>query len=223
MTRPEPGCGATAARLEQSGYRPVSAPFLSVRPCHTSLPAAAGLQAVIAASGNATALPPSHRALPLLAVGDATATRARAAGFTMVHSAGGDAAALSTLAARLLTPGAGPVLLATGRGQGMRLAAALRHDGFSVHRRAVYAASAIGRFPAAVTEAIEAGLDAALFFSAETARVFARLLPAGLMPLLRRTKAVAIAQGAADELRHLPWRALHVALHPTQDEVLALL
>lgn len=223
MTRPEPGCSATAARLEQSGYRPVLAPFLVVRPCRASLPAAADLQAVVAASGNATALPPGHHRLPLLAVGDATAARARAAGFTTVHSASGDAAALAALASRLLRPSDGPILLAAGRGQGSRLAAALRGDGFTVHRRAIYTAAAVRRFPPAVAEAVQDGLHAALFFSADTARAFARLLPRDLPPLLRRTMAAAIGARAADELRHLPWRELRVALHPTQDEVLALL
>ena len=178
---------------------------------------------MIAASGNATTLPLSHRSLPLLAVGDATAIRARADGFATVYSADGDATALRALAARLLTPSAGPLLLATGRGQGLKLAAALRQDGFTVHRRAVYAASAIRQFPPSVVEALRSGLDTALFFSTETARVFARLLPHGLVPLLCRTAAVAIGQRAADELLHLPWRTLRVALHPTQDEVLALL
>lgn len=223
VTRPEPGGGSTAAELARAGHRPILAPFLTVRACRVRLPAAAGLQAVVAASGNATALPHSHRALPLLAVGDATAARARAAGFAVVHSADGDATALTALAARLLRPEQGPILLATGRGQGTRLAAALRHNGFTVHRRAVYCASAIGRFPPTVRDAIREGLDVALFFSAETARAFAHLLPTGLREALGRTDAVAIGPAAADELQHLPWRALRVALRPTQDEVLALL
>ncbi len=223
VTRPEPGCGVTAARLAQAGHRPIRAPFLTVRPYRVRLPPAAALQAVIAASGNATALPPSYRALPLLAVGDATAARAGAAGFSTVHSAGGDAAALAVLASRLLAPEHGPVLLATGRGQGMKLVAALRRSGFTVHRRAVYAAAAVHRFPPAVADAMANGLDAALFFSAETARAFARLLPYALRDHLRRTAAVAIGVPAADALCHLPWRELRVALHPTQDEVLALL
>ncbi len=223
VTRPEPGCGATAAQLAACGHTAILAPFLTVRPCPVSLPPAATLQAVVAASGNATALPLCHRDLPLLAVGDATAQRGRTAGFKTVYSAGGDGAALAALAIQLLAPADGPILLATGRGQGADLAASLRQAGFTVHRRAVYAAAAIGRFPPAADEAIRLRLDAALFFSAETARAFARLIPEELSAQLCRTRAVAIGARAAAELRHLPWRALHVALHPTQDEVLALL
>ena len=223
MTRPEPGAAATAARLAEYGYAPIVAPFLSVRGCAIPLPHAASVQAVIAASANATALPDSHLGLPLLAVGHATAARARSAGFATVQSADGDAAALAALAARLLSPADGPLLLVTGRGQGTRLAKALRAEGFTVRRRATYAAAAIRRFPPQAADAIRDGLHAALFFSAETARAFARLLPQGLRHQLSRTDALVIGSGAADALQHLPWRALRVALRPTQDGVLALL
>ncbi len=217
------GANATAARLQAAGYQPVLAPFLTVRSLAASLPQATAVQAVIAASANAAALPPSHQALPLLAVGDSTAARARDAGFAAVHSADGDAAALVALAVRLLSPANGALLLATGRGQGAGLARALRAEGFAVYRRVVYAATAIRRFPQAAADAIRDGLHAALFFSAETARAFARLLPPSLRQKLSRTSAAVIGPGAADALRHLPWSELRVALRPTQDGVLALL
>ena len=223
VTRPEPGAAATAARLAECGYTPLLAPFLTVRRCAVPLPRAASVQAIIAASGNATALPASYQALTLLAVGHATAARARSAGFTKVESADGDALALSALARRLLNPADGPLLLVTGRGQGTNLAKALRTEGFAVHRRATYAACAIRRFPPQAADAIRGGLHAALFFSAETARTFARLLPQGLRHQLSRTDAVVMSPGVAVALQHLPWRALRVALRPTQDGVLALL
>ena len=221
VTRPEPGASATAARLAQAGFMPVLAPFLQVRPCRVALPPTSRVRAVIAASGNALALPPGFHALPLLAVGDATAARARDAGFQDVRSADGDASDLAALAARLLRPG--PVLLATARGEGVRLAAMLRRAGFRVHRRAVYASAAVRRFPPAAAQAIREGLHAALFFSAATARSFVRLLPPALRPHLRDTDAVAIGPGVAAALQHLPWRDLRVAVRPNQDGVLALL
>ncbi len=199
------------------------APFLTVRPVHTALPPPDRLQAVIVASGNALDLPPSYRALKLLTVGHATAARARVAGFAAVYSADGDAGSLAALAGSMLHPAAGALLLAAGRGQSTALARALRQRGFAVHRRAVYAASNIGHFPPAATEVLAADLHAALFFSAETARAFARLLPPALRPRLARSIAAAIGPGAAEAVQHLPWRAVRVAVRPTQDEVLALL
>ena len=199
------------------------APCLTVRPMRVALPGPARVQAVVAASGNAVALPGSYHGLKLLAVGNATAARARAAGFHHVHSADGDAAALAALATRTLDPAHGPLLLAAGRGQGMALARALRRSGFSVRRRAIYAATPVRRLPAHAADAVANGLQAALFFSTETAHAFARCLPPSLRTCLRGTDAAVIGQGAAEALRHLPWRAVRVAVRPTQDEVLALL
>jgi uroporphyrinogen-III synthase len=100
ITRPEPGASETAARVDALGFRPFSAPVLEIRILDFALPPAGTLQAIVAASGNAVAaLPGSHHHLPLLAVGNATAARARAAGFDRVASADGDAVALATLAA----------------------------------------------------------------------------------------------------------------------------
>ncbi len=223
VTRPEPGAAVTAARLAAMGWHPVVTPLLTVRPLATALPQPTRFQAVIAASGNATALPARFHDLPLLAVGTATASRARAAGFGVVWDADGTADDLAALAARRLDPAAGPLLLAAGHGQGTRLRRALRRVGFGVTRRAVYHAAALRRFPAAAAAAIQAGLHAALFFSAATAAAFARLLPPGLRPLLAATEALAIGPAAAAALRHLPWCTVRVALRPNQDGILALL
>ncbi len=198
-------------------------PLLTVRRTSVTLPDPLGVQAVIAASGNAVGLPGAYHRLPLLAVGGATAARARAAGFRTVHSADGDAQALAALAGRLLDPKASSLLLATGHGQGTALARLLRAAGFTVQRRAVYAAAPVRPFPQPAADAVAAGLHAALFFSAETAHAFARRLPQPLRPCLGGTIAAVIGPGAAEALRHLPWRALRVAVRPTQDGVLALL
>jgi uroporphyrinogen-III synthase len=198
-------------------------PFLVTSRLPAELPGR--LQAVLAASGNAAEmLPGSLHATRLLAVGDATAHRARRAGFQDVRSAGGDAAALAQLAADVLDPAAGPLLLATGRRQGFALARDLRRLGFRVHRRAVYAARPVSRFPTLAADALQAGaLQAALFFSAETAQAFARLVPDALHSTLARVNALAIGLTTADALRPLPWHDVRVALRPTQDGVLALI
>ena len=168
-------------------------------------------------------MPSSLHGLPLLAVGAATARRAREAGFERVLSADSDAAALAALAARSLGPGA-RLLLAVGAGQGATLAAALRGGGFRVHRRTAYAAYPVAEFPGEAQAALQAGaLRAALFLSAETARAFARLLPVPLLPHLAGVDALAIGEPAAAALRPLPWRRVRVSASPTLDGILALL
>jgi len=222
ITRPEPGASDTARRVAALGLVPVPAPMLHIQTL--TLRPAPDVRAVLVTSGNALPpLPAALHRLPLLAVGDATAARAREAGFTNVCSADGDAAALAALAAQTLPPRV-PLLLATGAGQGAALVADLRARGFPVHRRAVYAARPVRRLPAAALDAL-AGQDvrAALFLSADTACAFVQALPAALHRGLAGVDALAIGQPAADVLMQLPWRRVRVSANPTLVSVMALL
>ncbi len=210
-----------ALRVESLGYQPVISPMLRIILRSPRLPSAA--QAVLVTSANAlTALQPS--ALPLLAVGDSTATRARVMGFPNVHSAGRDALALAELAQRRMDPSAGPLLLASGAGQGAKLAADLRGRGFRVIRRVCYAAEPVRRFPTEAASSLESGeLHAVLFLSAETAAVFVRLLPPEFHYALASVAALTIGKPAADLLEPLPWLRVCRAENPTLDDVLALI
>ncbi len=222
VTRPEPGASETAQRLLALGFHPIVTPLLRV--CRREPRIPADVDAVLVTSGNALpCLPVSLHGTTLLAVGDATAGRARAAGFDHVLSADGDASALAALAKQACRPGAA-LLLATAEGQGAALAAELREAGFVVHRRAVYAARPVEHMPAMAAQALQdGGLTAALFLSAETARGFARLLLPDLLPTLADVEALAIGEPAAETLRFLPWRRVRVSAKPTQDSILAML
>ena len=225
VTRPEPGARETADRLAAIGRRPLLAPMLTIVPRRLVLTGPPP-QAVLVTSGNAlAALPAALHGVMLLAVGDATAARARDAGFALVHSAGRDAEALADLAGRLCRPDAGALLLASGAGQGLALAAALRARGFGVKRRIAYAAVPVAALPAAAAAALRAGsVQAALFFSAATARVFVTRLREELpASVVAEVAAVALSPAVGRALRPLPWRAIRVASHPNQDELLTLL
>lgn len=226
ITRPEPGASDTATRVAALGLMPVVTPLLEIHPLRPPLPDASRLQAILVTSANAiAALPDSHRHLPLFAVGQATASRARSAGFGSVASADGDATALAILVERNCDRKAGPLLLASGRGQGGPLAADLRARGFLIIRRVVYAAVPVAVLPDAARTALSAGsLAAALFFSAETARHAVRLLRSTrLTEAVRSVEAVAIGSAAGVALEALPWRRIRVAARPNQDAMLALL
>jgi uroporphyrinogen-III synthase len=182
--------------------------------------------AVLVTSGNAIdSLPAWARARPVYAVGDATAERVRAAGFTDVHSAGGNATDLAELVQRTLSPGHGELLLLTGKGQGAALASLLRAQQREVAVREVYEAVAASRLPAPAAAALRVGGPrAALFFSAETARQFVRLVTAaGLEASTQSTDACAISQSTGVALEALRWRRIRIAAKPTQDDMLALL
>lgn len=200
--------------------------MLEVRPLRAALPPSGRVQAILVTSGSAIAgLPASHRHLPLFAVGAATAQRAEAAGFFHVTSADGDASALATLVESSCSQEIGPLLLATGQGQGNALAKDLRRLGFRVSRRVVYRTAPAASLPEAARAAFATGiLSAVLIFSEETARVCCRLLgTAGLDVAVRTVDALAIGRPAAVALQALPWRRIRVAARPTQDAMLAML
>lgn len=217
VTRPEPGASATAARLVSMGHAPVLAPCLAITPLAPRLPEHPG--ALIVTSGQAIpALPASLHNVPVFCVGDATAGKLRAAGFNRVESASGDAADLFRLISARRLPGLH--LMAVGERHGMALFRQLRAAGFSVLRRKVYAVQPLRSLPELAARALAAEeIDVALFYSAETARSFVRLAPPGT----GRAAALALSANVAAALNGLPWRAIRVALAPTEADLMALL
>jgi uroporphyrinogen-III synthase len=223
ITRPEPAASQTARLLGDRGWPVFVAPMLRIA-CAAPLAPSRRIQAILVTSANALpALANFDRATRLFAVGDATAARALAAGFPNVLSAGRDAEALAALAGSQLQPVAGPLLLASGAGQGMQLAAELRARGFIVRRRVAYRSVPAASIPAPVLAALRSGaVGHAMFFSADTARAFARCMNGGA-EMLARVEALAISPQTAQALQALPWRGIRVASLPNQDEMVALL
>ncbi|MDR3532838.1 MAG: uroporphyrinogen-III synthase [Rhodopila sp.] len=224
ITRPEPGATQTAGRLRALGFFPVIAPLLSIAARDVRAPD--DVAATLLTSRNAVAAcPPSLRDRPIFAVGTATAACAAEAGFSRVFNADGDASALANLVADTLSPGDGSLLLPTGQGQGTELATSLRRRGFRVVRRVAYQAVGVSALPeVAATHLRQHQLAAALFFSAETARLFVRLVQAdGLAEAVCDVEAVSISERTAVALRPLTWRRVSVAAKPNQDAMLALL
>jgi uroporphyrinogen-III synthase len=224
VTRPQPGAADTARRLTAMGYQAVVAPLIEIVPLPARLPPPAKLQAVLVTSANGLSPLSGHTGLPLLAVGDATAAKARAAGFTTVHSAGRDAEALAVLATELCDPAGGALLLTGQLGQGRPLVRALRAAGFTVSHRAVYAARPVAALPEPALAALASDcVAAALFFSPATARAFVTLAAALPPETFARVQSLAISRAAAEALAPLPWLRIRVASAPTQDDLLGLL
>lgn len=217
VTRPEPGASATAKRLEALGHQALLLPCLSVKTMTPRLPEHPA--ALVITSGQAVpALPGRLHNVPVFCVGDATAAKLRQAGFTRVESASGDAEDLRRLILARRLPGLH--VLAVGERHGLTLFSRLRDAGISAVRRKVYTVTKLQSLPAGVHETLAAGaLDAALFYSAETARVFARLNPPGTAAM----QAFALSGNVAQGLEGLPWARIHVALAPTEADLMALL
>jgi uroporphyrinogen-III synthase len=226
VTRQEPEASATVARLAARGREGLAVPLLTIEAVPARLPPARAVQAVILGSINAVRhLPKRFRAMPLLAVGDATAEAARAAGFAHVESAAGDARDLAALASARLDPAGLPLLLATARGAGRPLAADLRARGFRVLRRVTYRTKPQPVLPPAAAEALAEGLVGhVLFFSASPVRVFGRVARARrLTHTLPGVTALTISPAASAIAAPLGFGAVLTAARPDQDSLLALL
>ena len=114
-------------------------------------------------------------------------------------------------------------MLASGEGQGLDLAATLRARGFRVQRRVAYRREAAHSLPAPALDALRGGsIRHALFFSADTARIFLACLR-GDAATVEKVDALAISAQTAQALRAVAWKAINVAHHPNQDELVALL
>ena len=226
ITRPEPGATETAARITALGLIPIKAPLQDIQTLPARLPPPTAVAALVLTSRNAIApIPPAYHGLPTWAVGDATAARARRAGFNNIRSAGGDAIALSALIAAEARPADGTLLLATGAGLGAPLCASLRQRGFRVIRRVTYRTRPAASLPVAASQMLLDRQPASvLFFSAEAARLFGHLLQvAGIEDTVWCHEALAISPAVGVAVQRHPWGAIHVAASPNQDAMLALL
>ena len=227
VTRPEPGGAETAARLAALGFQPILAPSLVLTPRPVILPRC---QAVLLTSrAGARALPAPIPGLPVLAVGGATAALARAAGWTPVLAAEGNAESLTALAMKHLDPAGQPLLLAVGAGYALDLAQVLRAAGFRVIRRVAYSAAPATRLPEPALAALSQGsVTTILFHSPRSASCAITLFrDAGHAASLARLAAIVIsprvASAAAKALAPLTWREIRIAAAPGEDALLALL
>ena len=97
VVRPEPGCTRTAARLTALGIDALAMPFFAVRALAWDVPDLAPHDSLLLTSANAVrhggAGLDAVRHLPVIAVGEATAAAARAAGLRVEAVGTGDVAA----------------------------------------------------------------------------------------------------------------------------------
>jgi uroporphyrinogen-III synthase len=225
VTRPRGAADGLAAALARRGIGAIIAPLVEIHYRDTMALDLADVQAVLCTSANgvrALARVSRERRLPLLAVGEATAARARAEGFLAVAAAAGDVDDLVRLAAARLRPQQGRLVHAAGSEVAGDLAAALRRQGFDVAREILYEARPIAALNAAALQALRAGsVDFALFFSPRTGAIFVRLAAAAaIAECCRSIAALSISAAADAELGSLPWRERRVAERPTQAALL---
>jgi uroporphyrinogen-III synthase len=225
LTRPREESQSLAAALALRDVGAVIEPMMEVHYCVDAALDLAAVQAILCTSANgvrALARVTGERRLPLLAVGEATASRARAEGFTAVSSAGGVVADLVRLTASRLRPQSGRLLHVAGDVAAGDLVGALRAQGFVIERRVLYEARPVeGLSTVAVSALRGRTIDFALFFSPRTAAIFVRLAGiAGAARCCRTITSLAISTAADAVLTGLTWRDRRVAKKPNQPALL---
>ncbi|MBV9542246.1 MAG: uroporphyrinogen-III synthase [Alphaproteobacteria bacterium] len=223
VTRPIDDAHETAALLKARGHEPIVAPLLSVNyhdghPLHLD-----GVQALLFTSANgarAFARRTSLRDFTVFAVGSQTAEAARAAGFTDVRNADGDATTLANAVHAGASPDKGVLLHAAGAEAEGRLAAQLTAAGFTVRTEVLYDVPTIAELPEAARAALEANaVDAVLLYSARSAQVFADTVTKAALAT-DALIACCISEAAAKPLVALRLREIRIATRPTQAALL---
>ena len=217
ITRPRERALDLARELKGRGDTPLIEPLLAIEPVAGAAPELAGVQAIVLTSAHAVpALSGRAKALPVFAVGDATAAAARTAGCGAVISAGGAAADLARSIAAHCRPGDGALLHLSGEQVREGLAEALATAGFALRRHTVYRAVAANALAPATVEALATRqVDAVLLFSPRTARILVELTGRhGLHERLTGIAAICLSAAVAQPCREVAWRSVHIAARP---------
>lgn len=228
VTRPEPDASETAGRLAALGIEPVKLPLLRFEVLDTSLPDPRGFGAVAVTSANALraleqrGVLSRYRALPLHAVGDRTASAARALGFSEVRSAAGSFADLVEQLAHARL--AGPILYPAGREVSGDLARSLAPFGKMVISAAVYAMVPVEAIEPRLVERLRDGaIGAVLVYSRRTAETFVGLVASELAPAVRaRLGMLCLSEAVAAPLIDAHFVRIALADHPSEEAMMGL-
>lgn len=228
VTRPKDDAGETVGRLAARGHEAIVAPLLEIRFRDGVELELEGVQAVLITSANgirALARRTRRRDAKVFAVGTHSAEAARALGFLDVQDASGNAETLARMVTNELAPDGGVLFHPAGVDTRGDLAGKLSAQGFNVRSETLYDAVAPDRLPRAAKDALsQNALDAALFFSPRTARIFVELVErAGLASACQNLRALCISEATVDELRALRFREIRAAARPNLDDLIALL
>lgn len=231
VTRPEPDALKLGAVLEEMGHEATIEPLLSVSFEDGEPIELDGAQALIATSRNALrALKASSmlaraRALPLFAVGKATAAEARALGFEMVVTGAGTAAELVAHLVSALDPAAGLLVHLAGDKLATDLRGELEAQGFRVVQPVVYRMLPATALSAETIEQLAMGeIDGVILMSPRTAAVYVALVRKhGLAATIRPLPHFCLSAAVARRLEALGTIRIEIADSPRLEEMLALI
>jgi uroporphyrinogen-III synthase len=230
VTRPADEAERTAAVLRARGHDVVLAPLLRIETIEDADFGHGPWAAVLLTSVNAVRALASHRrneliSLPLFAVGPRTAEAARAAGFSTIISAEGNAADLARVTAGWLGGGRGPLLYLAGSDRAHDLAGDLAERNIRVETVVVYRALAATRLPTLTRQALQTrSLDGILHYSRRSSAIFLDCAVAdGLSQQVRALTHYCLSPRAAEPLSAVGAWDIRIASHPEENALVELI
>mgnify|MGYP003640622585 CR=1 FL=1 len=229
VTRPDEDAGPLMAVLEAMGHQAFHMPLMVIRYLDAEIPVR-DWQALLVTSANGVRALAARgavarlAAVPVMAVGEASAAAARAAGFQSVTASGGDVGRLVETVGGQLRADGGPLLHLAGSVLAGDLKGLLEERGYGVERVVLYEAEVASSLPEVGRGLVTGGgVDGVLFFSPRTAVTFAGLMrDEGLGVHLARLSAFCLSQAVADALKTSGFGQVLVSDAPTQEALLAL-
>ncbi|MGK2922802.1 MAG: uroporphyrinogen-III synthase [Methyloceanibacter sp.] len=230
VTRPEPDARGEADALRARGYEPVLAPLLEIEFLKGVPLDLDGAQAVVITSRNALRALADHpqreevAALPLFAVGEATAWAGRQFGFSEVTIGPGTGAGLPPIIRREVHPEKGPLVHIGAEKVAFDLQGALEEDGFELRRVVLYRSHPVEILPDAVVADLASGeISRVLLLSPRTARTFARLAQHhGVVTETKDLVCYCLSKAIAEAVAPLGF-TVRVPQHAREEDLLALL
>ena len=231
VTRPEPDGGKLKAQIESVGQEAFVEPLMEAELLPEAIEDLDGVTAIIATSRNALrALSQStylHDALaiPLFAVGRATAEEARHLGFERIAIGPGSVSGFAAAIAGTLDAADGLILHLAGDTLAGDLAGELQELGFRVLQSVVYRMKAAEALSEGTREAIgEGAIDGVVLMSPRTARIYAGLIKRhGLADAAAEIVHVCLSDAVARSLSALGDVPVEVADEPTLNAFLELI
>ena len=236
VTRPQPACHGTAARVQELGMTAIELPVTEI------VRDGRGIEAALAGDWSAVALTSAnavfaaadeihrwHR-LPAYAVGRRTGDAARQAGFTDVRVADGEGVALAGMigddvaAGKLFARRESPLLYLAGRPRASDFEKGLADASVPFSVMECYVARPVAYDADVLARTFARPIDCVLFYSRETARAFFRLIAqAGLRDQFRVRRIVCLSDKVVTGLPAALRDGALVATSPSEAAILELL
>lgn len=231
VTRPAEDAKRQAVPFQELGHEVIIRPLMEVAFPRLTPLRLQGVQGLIATSRNAlrglarNGCFDAAKRLPIVCVGDATASFARELGFVQVLAGKGAAKDLIPLITYSKVPDGGALLYITGQHLAFDLEKPLKARGFAVPRVIIYEANEADKAGmTAFAEALRAGVEGVVLMSPRTATICVKAI--NQFKLGREATAptwYCYSSAVARPLREIDGMTIAIACSPTEPDLLELI